>query len=446
MDPGPMDLSDPKGRLARAIAKTLKDNGFIAYFAGGCVRDHLRGQKPRDFDIATTATPEEVEKIFRRTIPVGKQFGVMIVVEGETPFEVATFRCEGGYQDGRHPTQVLFTQPEEDAKRRDFTVNGMFYDPFAGKVIDFVEGMKDLPKKIIRAIGDPATRFEEDKLRLLRAVRFASTLGFEIEAKTWEVLCKKASKIHEVSPERIREELVKIFTRSGAARGFVLLSDSGLMKEILPEVEAMRGVKQPEKFHPEGDVYEHTRLLLEHLHPPVSTLLAFSALFHDIGKPKTSAIRKGRLTFYEHSEEGVKIAREIMRRLRFSNEEIDGVSECVANHMKFMDVQKMRAGKLKQFISRPHFGEEMELHRVDCTASHGMLDNLTFLRDKLKEYEHEELKPKPLVNGHDLMALGMKPGRAMKPLLEEAFVLQLEGRFKTREDALEWLKNAIRKS
>lgn len=446
MGPGPMDLSEPKGRFARAIAKTLKDRGFTAYFAGGCVRDHLMGQKPQDFDIATTATPEEVEKIFRRTIPVGKQFGVMIVVEEEIPFEVATFRCEGGYQDGRHPTQVSFTQPEEDARRRDFTVNGMFYDPFAGKVIDFVDGMKDLPKKLIRAIGDPAARFKEDKLRLLRAVRFASTLDFEIEPKTWEALRKNASKIHEVSPERIREELVKIFTRPGAARGFVLLSESGLMKEILPEVEVMRGVEQPEKFHPEGDVYEHTRLLLKHLKPPVSTILAFSALFHDIGKPKTSAIRKGRLTFYEHSEEGVKIARDIMRRLRFSNEEIDGVAECVANHMKFMDVQKMRAGKLKQFVSRSHFEEEMELHRVDCTASHGMLDNLEFLRAKLKEYEHVELKPKPLVSGHDLIAFGMKPGPAMKPILEELYEHQLEGTHTTREEALAWVKQKIGRS
>ena len=438
-----MDLSESKGKCALAIAQTLKDRGFTAYFAGGSVRDHLMGQKPRDFDIATTATPDEVEKNFRKTIPVGKQFGVMIVVEEEIPFEVATFRCEGGYQDGRHPAHVSFTQPEEDAKRRDFTVNGMFYDPFAKKVIDFVGGLEDLPKKMIRAIGDPAARFEEDRLRLLRAIRFASTLGFEIEKKTWEALRKKASGIHAVSPERIREELVKIFTRSGAARGMELLSESGLMKEILPEVEAMRGVKQPENFHPEGDVYEHTRLLLEHLHPPVSTILAFAALFHDIGKPKTSAIRKGRLTFYEHSEEGVKIAREIMRRLRFSNEEIDGVSECVANHMKFMDVQKMRAGKLKQFISRPHFEEEMELHRVDCTASHGMLDNLTFLKEKLKEYENEELKPKPLVNGTDLIELGMKPGPAMKPVLEELYELQLEGTHQTREEALAWARKKV---
>lgn len=445
MESGPMDLSEPKGRLAYAVANTLNEKGFTAYFAGGCVRDHLRGQKPQDFDIATTATPEQVEKIFRVTIPVGKQFGVMIVVEANIPFEVATFRCEGGYQDGRHPAHVSFTQSEEDAKRRDFTVNGMFYDPFTEKVIDFVGGMRDLSQKLIRAIGDPLARFEEDKLRLLRAVRFASTLGFEIEKKTWEALCGKAVKIHEVSPERVRDELVKIFTRSGAARGYELLSKSGLMKEILPEVEMLRGVKQPENFHPEGDVYEHTRLLLEHLRPPVSVILAFSALFHDIGKPKTAAIRKGRLTFYEHSEEGVKIACEIMRRLRFSNEEIDGVSECIANHMKFMDVRKMRAGKLKQFISRPYFTEEMELHRVDCTASHGMLDNLTFLQEKLREYEHEELKPKPLVSGNDLIKLGMKPGPAMKPILEEAFVLQLEGHFKDREEALEWLKKAILK-
>ena len=440
-----MDLTEKKGRLACAIAQALKDKGFIAYFAGGCVRDHLRGQKPQDFDIATTATPEVVEKIFRRTVPVGKQFGVMIVVEDEVPFEVATFRCEGGYQDGRHPTRILFTQPEEDAKRRDFTVNGMFYDPFAGKVIDFVEGMKDLPLKVVRAIGDPTERFDEDKLRLLRAVRFASTLGFEIEAKTWDALCKNASRIHEVSPERIREELVKIFTRSGAARGFELLSASGLMKEILPEVEALRGVEQPEKFHPEGDVFVHTRLLLEHLRPPVSTVLAFSALFHDIGKPKTSAVRKGRLTFYEHSEEGAALTEAIMRRLRFSNEEIRGVCECVLNHMKFMDVQKMRAGKLKQFISRPYFQEEMELHRVDCTASHGMLDNYEFLQKKLVEFANEELRPKPLVNGMDLIALGMHPGPAMKPVLEELYELQLEGAHKTREEALAWARQKIGK-
>ncbi|HNX68750.1 MAG TPA: CCA tRNA nucleotidyltransferase [Candidatus Omnitrophota bacterium] len=441
----PMDLGDTKGRRALSVATQLKNAGFVAYFAGGCVRDHLMGKKPEDFDIATNAKPEDVEKIFLKTVPVGKQFGVMIVVEGDIPFEVATFRCEGGYQDGRHPTQVAFTSPEEDVQRRDFTVNGLFYDPFAKQVIDYVEGVEDIPRKVIRAIGDPDARFDEDKLRLLRAIRFASTLGFEIEKKTWDAVCRKAAEIRAVSPERIREELVKIFTRTGAARGYVLLSESGLMKEILPEIEALRGVEQPKNFHPEGDVFEHTRLLFENLRPPVSVILAFSALFHDVGKPKTSAIRKGRLTFYEHSEEGADISREVMKRLRFSNEEIAGVCECVANHMKFMDVKKMRAGKLKLFISRPYFGEEMELHRVDCVASHGMLDNYEFLQGKLQEYAHEELKPKPFVNGNDLIAFGMQPGPAMKPVLEELYELQLEGAHKTREEALEWAKKKVGK-
>lgn len=445
MNQGQMDLSGKKGQCAYSIAKSLKEKGFTAYFAGGCVRDHLMGTQPQDFDIATTARPEDVERLFPKTVPVGKQFGVMLVVESDIPFEVATFRREGGYLDGRHPSQVTFTEPEEDARRRDFTINGLFYDPFEKKVIDFVKGVEDIPKKMIRAIGDPEARFSEDKLRLLRAIRFASTLDFEIEQKTWNVVKKHAPEIQFVSPERIREEMVKIFTRTGVARGFVLLSESGIMKEILPEVEAMKGVAQPEKFHPEGDVYEHTRLLLENLHPPVSVILAFAALFHDVGKPNTSAIRKGRLTFYEHSGEGAKIAESIMKRLRFSNEEINGVLECVTNHMKFMDVKKMRAGKLKQFVSRPHFSEQMELHRIDCVASHGMLDNYVFLQEKLKEYAHEELKPKPLVTGNDLIAMGMTPGPAMKPILEELYVLQLEGVHKTREEALTWAKQKISK-
>jgi poly(A) polymerase len=246
-----------------------------------------------------------------------------------------------------------------------------------------------------------------------------------------------------VSPERIREELVKIFTRRGSVRGFTLLSESGLMREILPEIEAMKNVEQPQNFHPEGDVYEHTRLLLEHLRPPVSEVLAFSALFHDVGKPKTQAFRKGRMTFYEHSEEGTKIAREIMKRLRFPNDTTDAVCECVLNHMKFMDVQKMRSGKLKMFIARPTFMEEMELHRIDCLASHGMLDNYEFLHGKLKEFANEELKPKPFVNGNDLIGFGMKPGPGMKPVLEELYELQLEGTHKTRDEALAWAKQKI---
>lgn len=438
-----MDLSDAKADAALGIVRALSEKGHTAYFAGGCVRDFLMGQRPEDFDIATTAKPDQVEAIFPKTVPVGKQFGVILVIENGIPFEVATFRAEGGYEDGRHPGKVTFTVPEEDAKRRDFTVNGLFYDPLQKKTHDFVGGADDIERKVIRAIGDPTERFREDKLRLLRAVRFASSLGFEIEKNTWQAVRDHAHEIRAVSPERIREELVKIFTRKGAARGFVLLSESGLMREVLPEVEAMRDVKQPENFHPEGDVFEHTRLLFENLRPPVSEVLAFAALFHDAGKPKTQALRNGRLTFYEHSEEGAAIAREVMKRLRFSNDAIDAVCECVANHMKFMDVKKMRSGKLKRFIARPTFREELELHRIDCLASHGMLDNYGFLQEKLKEYATEELRPRPFVNGTDLIALGMEPGPAMKPVLEELYELQLEGAHKDRTEALEWAKQKI---
>ncbi len=441
----PMDLSSKKGRLALGIAKRLHDAGYLTYFAGGCVRDHLRGQNPDDFDIATMAKPDEVERLFPKTIPVGKQFGVILVVADDIPFEVATFRGEGEYKDGRHPERVHFTNPKEDSLRRDFTINGMFYDPFEAKVIDYVEGMADLETQKIRAIGSPEKRFNEDKLRILRAIRFASNLDFPIETETWSAVCAKAPEIHQVSPERIREELVKIFTRAHAAKGFVLLSNSGLMREILPEVEAMKNVQQPEKFHPEGDVFEHTRLLLENLKSPVSEILAFGALFHDIGKPKTMELRNGRITFYEHSEVGAKMTQDIMKRLRFSNNVIEGVVSCVLNHMNFMNVQKMRSGKLKQFIAREHFMEELELHRIDCVASHGMLDNYCFLQEKLKEYAHEELKPKPLVNGHDLIEIGVDPGPGMKPILEELYELQLEGAHKTRQEALVWIKKKYSK-
>lgn len=437
-----MDLHRDPGATAFAIAQRLKEKGHLAYFAGGCVRDALMNMEPRDFDVATTATPDEIEKIFSKTIPVGKQFGVIVVVEKNKPFEVATFRREGGYHDGRHPSEVSFTVPEEDAKRRDFTVNGLFYDPFKEKVIDFVAGEKDIRKKVIQAIGDPRLRFEEDKLRLLRAIRFASTLDFEIEEETWRALREKAHEINCVSPERIREELVKILTRPGTARGFALLSESGLMKQILPEIEIMKGVEQPPEFHPEGDVFIHTRMLLEKLEGS-DRVLALGALFHDVGKPPTFAIRDGRIKFYEHAPIGAKMTEKIMKRLRFSNEEIEAVCACVENHMKFADVQKMREGKLKRFVTRPTFLTELELHKIDCESSHGKLDNYYFLKEKLKEFAKEELKPKPLVNGHDLMALGMKAGPAMKPLLEELYELQLEGKFKDHQEALEIARQRI---
>ena len=443
-----MDLKGGLGAAAFSIAARLKDKGFLAYFAGGCVRDHLRGKAPQDFDIATAAPPGDVEKIFPKTVPVGKQFGVILVVEQGRPFEVATFRREGSYEDGRHPSDVSFTGPQEDARRRDFTVNGLFYDPFAGRVLNYVGGEGDIRKKVIRAIGDPAERFEEDKLRLLRAVRFASTLGFEIEPETWRALQAKAASIRQVSPERVRDELVKILARPGASRGFVLLSESGLMKEILPEIEAMKGVEQPPEFHPEGDVFIHTRMLLEKVekleNPPPA--LALAALFHDVGKPPTFAVRDGRIKFYEHAPVGAAMTKTIMKRLRFSNDEIEAVAECVANHMKFADVQKMRSGKLKRFVVRPTFDVELELHRIDCASSHGKLDNYYFLQEKLKEFSREELKPKPFLSGHDLMGLGMKPGPAMKPLLEELYDLQLEGRFQDRAAALEEARRRVEKN
>ena len=437
-----MNFDTEKGALAVQIAAKLKDKGHIAYFAGGCVRDHLMSKQPEDFDIATDASPDAVEKLFKKTVPVGKQFGVMLVVEKQIQFEVATFRTESGYLDGRHPTEVRFSAPEDDAMRRDFTVNGLFYDPFEKKIIDFVDGQKDIEKKVIRAIGDPKKRFEEDKLRLLRAVRFASSLDFEVETKTWEAVREYASTVSQVSMERIRDEVSKILTRPGAGRGLELLSSSGLLKEILPEVEAMKGVQQPPEFHPEGDVFVHTRMLLEKLENP-TLVLALAALFHDVGKPPTFAVRKDRITFYEHAPLGAKMTENILKRLRFPNSVIEDVSVCVANHMKFADVQKMRSGKLKRFVTRDTFVEEMELHRIDCLSCHGILDNYVFLKDKIQEYQKEDLKPKPLLNGNDLITLGMKPGPAMKPFLEEVYELQLEGQFKGREEALDWVKKKI---
>lgn len=426
-------------------ARTLRDSGHLAFFAGGCVRDALMGKIPQDFDIATSAKPGEVEALFSKTVPVGRQFGVILVVLGDTSFEVATFRSDGAYVDGRHPVSVRFSAPEEDAARRDFTVNGLFYDPVPGQVLDFVDGIQDIDKKIIRAIGIPEERFGEDKLRLLRAVRFASSLGFSIDPATWESLTRLAPLIHQVSPERIRDEVVKLLTRPNAARGFELLSQSGLMREILPEVESMKGVEQSPDFHPEGDVFVHTRLLLEKLRDP-DPILALAALFHDVGKPPTYAVRDGKIRFYEHAPVGAKMTENIMRRLRFSNDQIGQVTECVANHMKFADVQKMRSGKLKVFISRPTFETELELHKIDCASCHGMLDNYYFLKKKIEEYSAEDLKPDPFISGHDLMDLGMRPGPAMKPLLAEAYELQLEKVLDTRQKALDWAKQKIQAS
>jgi poly(A) polymerase len=421
------------------IVKTLAQAGFIAYFAGGSVRDLVMKKKPKDYDIATTAAPDDIEKLFSKCVAVGKQFGVMVVILDDFHFEVATFRTEKGYLDARHPDQVAFTSPEEDAKRRDFTVNGLFYDPLSRKIIDFAEGREDIRKKRIRTIGDPETRFREDHLRLLRAIRFSSNLGFKIEPNTWEAIKRLKNEIHTVSPERIRDELVKMFTRQNAGDGIMLLSESGLLREILPEIEAMKNVEQPPEFHPEGDVFVHTKMLMDELREP-STVLAFGALLHDVGKPRTYSEEKGRIRFYEHAPVGAKMAREILTRLRFSNREIDQIVSCVENHMKFANVKEMRLGKLKQFVARDNFQTELELHRIDCLASHRKLELYQFLKQKLNEFKKEELKPKRLLTGDDLIALGITPGPVMKEILSEAYALQLEGKLTSKNEAIEWVK------
>ncbi|OGW78326.1 MAG: hypothetical protein A2Z83_02675 [Omnitrophica bacterium GWA2_52_8] len=440
-----MDLSVDPGLTAFNIVQRLTAHGHKAFFAGGSVRDEIMGCKPQDIDIATSALPGDVEKLFKKTIPVGRKFGVVLVVENGRTYEVATFRSEGNYEDGRHPKDVAFTHVTEDARRRDFTINGLYYEPVTHKVLDYVDGVPDIKTKTVRAIGDAATRFNEDKLRLLRAVRFAANLNFTIESVTWDALKERSREILQVSAERIRDELIKIFTRKGAARGFQLLSDSGLMKEILPEIEAMKGVEQPSDYHPEGDVFVHTKLLLQKMEelPQTNLVLAFGALFHDIAKPVTAAVRKGRITFYEHAPIGAKMTEAIMKRLRFSNDEVRAVVEAVGNHMKFGDVKKMRAGKLKRFVARDNFQNEMILHKIDCQASHGNLENYQFLKNKIDEYEDENLRPEPFIDGHDALKLGITPGPAIKRILEKMYDLQLEGQFHGRDEALNYLKSKL---
>lgn len=435
-------MVEPMESTARKIVQRLNEAGHEAYFAGGCVRDVLLGKTPHDFDIATSARPEEVQSLFSRTIPVGAQFGVIIVVDGGVEYQVATFRADGVYIDGRRPEDVTFTTAQGDAQRRDFTVNGLFYDPVKEEVLDFVGGRKDLAARIIRAIGNPAERFTEDKLRVLRGIRFATTLEFEIEPATLDAIKAGAKRIHEVSAERIREELVKIFISPQRVRGFDLLDESGLLEEILPEVAHLKGCEQPPEFHPEGDVFVHTRLMLSLLHQEISVPLVLSVLFHDIGKPPTMQTDPtGRIRFNGHESVSARMTTEIMRRLRFSNDEIEATVEMVQNHMVFKDVQNMRVARLKRFMARPTFEDELELHRVDCQGSHGMLDNLTFLQQRREDFANEPLIPPPLVNGEDLIALGWKPGPKFKEVLDAVQTRQLEGTLRQREEALAWVKS-----
>jgi poly(A) polymerase len=438
------NTSSSMEHAARDIAGRLRAAGHTAYFAGGCVRDLLSGKAPKDIDIATDARPDVVQKLFARTYAVGAHFGVIVVLENGFQFEVATFRSDGAYIDGRHPVEVHFATAEEDAARRDFTINGMFFDPEKEEVIDFVGGRADLERRLLRAIGDPAQRFAEDRLRMLRAVRFATVLGFEIDPATWEAVVASAPSILQISAERIREELVKIFLSPNRARGWDLLDASGLMGAVLPEIEKMKGCEQPPQFHPEGDVFKHTRIMLEMLPAEASLALVFSVLFHDVAKPATAIVdEEGRIRFNGHDRVGAEMTEAIMERLRFSRAEIDATVEAVRQHMVFKDVPNMRVAKLKRFMARPTFEDELELHRVDCASSHAMLDNYKFLLQKKEEFASEPIIPPPLVRGDDLIALGLKPGPSFGEILEAVETRQLEGALKDREEALEWVRKEV---
>ena len=426
---------------ARSIVERLRAKGFEALYAGGCVRDRLLGLTPHDYDVATNARPEQVEALFPRTVPVGVQFGVIIVLEQGAEIQVATFRGDGTYHDGRHPESVRYTDAEGDSRRRDFTVNGLFLDPIEERILDFVEGRRDLESRLLRAIGDPSERFAEDKLRLLRAVRFATTLGFEIDPDTWREILVWSPEIHAVSAERIREELVKILLSPNRLRGFDLLDESGLLRQVLPEMEALKGCDQPPEFHPEGDVFVHTRLMLSMLAPDASLPLVLSVLFHDIGKPATRVVDEtGRIRFNGHEGVSAGMTLRLLQRLRFPNEVIDAVIPAVRLHMSFKDVPNMRVATLKRMMARPTFEEELELHRVDCLASHGMLDNHAMLIAKREEFGREPLIPQPLITGHDLIALGMKPGPEFAEMLMSVQTRQMEGTLNTRDEALAWIK------
>jgi len=409
---------------------------------GGCVRDLLLGLKPKDWDVATSARPQEIRRLFKKTIPVGAKFGVVIVRSRGKNYEVTTFRRDFGYEDGRHPTRVEFSGPEQDARRRDFTINGMFYDPVDNKVIDFVGGRKDLKAGVIRSIGDPQERFQEDKLRMLRAVRFSARFGFPIEQKTAAAIKKYAGQIREVSAERIREELIMIFTQKNPERGLELLDKLSLLKSVLPEVAALKGVPQPPQFHPEGDVFTHTKIMLKLMKDP-SPEFAFAVLLHDVGKPQTFRIAE-RIRFDGHSSQGAELAAKIMRRLRFSRRQIQTVSSLIKEHLRFIDAPKMKESTLKRFMRMENFDLHLELHRLDCLASHNDLSTYRYVRKRLRQFRQEEkktaTKPKRLITGDDLISLGLTPGPIFRQILLAIEDAQLEGRVSTREAALELAK------
>jgi poly(A) polymerase len=428
--------------LARATIGTLHKAGYQAYLVGGCVRDLLLGHAPKDFDVSTDAPPDRIMQLFPNSGQVGAHFGVVVVHDEAAHVEVATFRSDRDYTDGRRPSSVRFeTDAREDVLRRDFTVNGLMMDLESGRVLDFVEGRADLERGLIRAIGDPEVRFREDHLRLLRAIRFAARLGFTIEPATFAAMQRHHRLIEKVSAERVRDELVRILTEGGARRGFELLDESGLLQDLLPEIASMKGVEQPPEFHPEGDVWVHTLLLLDKL-KEASPTLAWGALLHDVGKPGTFRVAE-RIRFDGHVEEGVRLAHAILQRLRSSHEDTEQVEALVAHHMRFKDVPHMRQSTLKRFLRLPKFGEHLELHRLDCLSSHGRLENYELVQQKLREFPAEQLKPKPLVTGADLIAEGYTPGPAFSKMLAAVEDAQLEGRIGSREEGLALVREAL---
>lgn len=422
---------------ARLVLDRLKSAGHEAYLVGGCVRDLIRGVPPGDYDIVTSATPEAVQALFSHTIPVGMSFGVVLVIEGGKKYEVAAFRREDGYVDGRRPTRVGPASAEEDVRRRDFTINGLLLDHETGRLLDYVGGLADIERRLVRTIGDPRQRFAEDHLRLLRAVRFAASLGYQIEPETLTAIKAQADSIHRISAERIREELTKIITRPGARRGLELLAETGLLGEILPEVAVLGGVEQPLQFHPEGDVWEHTLLMLSLLPAEAAAdpRLAWGVILHDVGKAVTRTVDDKGVHFYGHVQRGEEIARQVMERLRFSNEDLETVLALTHCHMLFMNVREMRPSRLKRFLRLPDFPLHLELHRLDCLGSHGLLDNYEFCRIKLIEIPAEELRPPRLITGHDLIDMGFKPGPLFAGILRDVEDAQLNGLIFSADDA-----------
>jgi len=457
-------------QFATEVVHTLRARGFQAYLCGGCVRDLLLGREPADYDVTTDATQEQVMQIFPQTYAVGVQFGVVLVPilkSQDQPqpepssssqqaqefhlqsvlhnpkadvIEVATFRSDVSYSDGRHPDAVRFSKdPREDVQRRDFTINGLLLDPISGEVLDFVGGRKDLEARVLRTIGEPTLRFTEDKLRMLRAVRFAARFEYRINESTFGAIQQMAHEIHQVSRERVRDELTKMLTEGHAHRAFQLLDESRLLAEVLPEISAMKGVEQPPQYHPEGDVFVHTLLLLEKLPHPCPPTLAWGALLHDVGKPPTFRVAPDRIRFDGHVEVGVKMSEAICRRLRFSNDDTEQILALVNNHMRFAHIGQMKESTLKKFLRMAKFEEHLDLHRMDCQASHGNLSLYEFAKEKLASIPPDEMRPTPLVNGQDLIAAGYVPGPRFKEILSVVEDGQLEGRFHSKQDAMNWI-------